>query len=163
MSDSAFAFLPRPKVVERASTLPLINDTWAYVTTFTAPLHPTIETIGTGLNNVHVTLKAGAEEKLPTMVTASLTKAGEVAMMAGQGIDSLACSGLDRVVEAVPCLEKPMPQFVDNGKEVAQAYIGAAKDNLTGAVANSKVGQFVVTLARKVDGEMVRKSEAKEE
>merc|ERR550519_1954162 len=97
----------QPRIVERALSLPLVSDTYQYMSSLAAPLQPYMETTLASLDSSYSTLRAGAEHRLPVTLTTSLTKAGEAAILAAASLDTLACSGLDILVEKVPCLEKP--------------------------------------------------------
>jgi len=119
----------KPKVVEKAFTLPLVTDTYTYLATTSAPLQPYMDTavtavspvVETSLATLQATLAPHAE-KVPEVVKAKVTQATEqVATYVALADDQL-CSGLEQLVAAVPALQEATPALYTSTLAAATAH-----------------------------------------
>merc|ERR1712162_5320 len=126
------------KVVDKAFELPLVTSAYTEITSLASPLTPYVENTVTTITPMveagYTVIKTKVEGRgmphLPegTVETLQSKMDGAVAHLtvAVQKADSLACGGVDQLVEKVPALKEATPELVKNTKATLATYFTSA-------------------------------------
>jgi len=120
-----FAPVRHLKVVDKASTLPVVNTVLSEVASLTSPVLPYVDqTVATLMPLVDVA-KSKVEEtvvpRLPEGTTESVKSKLDTAMStlseAVEKVDTYACGGVDQLLEKMPVLKEQTPTLVQTTKD----------------------------------------------
>jgi len=120
-----FAPVRHLKVVDKASTLPVVNTVLSEVASLTSPVLPYVDqTVATLMPLVDV-VKSKVEEtvvpRLPEGTTESVKSKLDTAMStlseAVEKVDTYACGGVDQLLEKMPVLKEQTPTLVQTTKD----------------------------------------------
>merc|ERR1711872_1034933 len=112
------------KVVDKAFELPVVSSAYTEIATLASPITPYVESsvkfitpiVEGGCN----TIKEKVMPHLPDGTAESLQSKLTVAV---EKVDTLACGGMDQLLEKVPALKEETPELIKNSKETATTYI----------------------------------------
>merc|ERR1712162_5519 len=107
------------KVVDKAFELPLVTSAYTEITSLASPLAPYVENTVTTITPMVEAGYTVIKTKVEGMVMPHLPVAVEKA-------DSLACGGVDQLVEKVPALKEATPELVKNTKATLATYFTSA-------------------------------------
>merc|ERR1712042_415881 len=119
------------KVVDKAFELPVVSSAYTEIATLACPITPYVESsvkfitpiVEGGCN----TIKEKVMPHLPDGTAESLHSKvnGAVAQLtvAVEKVDTLACGGMDQLLEKVPALKEETPELIKNTKETASTCI----------------------------------------
>eukprot|EP00090_Calanus_glacialis_P025991 TRINITY_DN40749_c0_g1_i1.p1 TRINITY_DN40749_c0_g1~~TRINITY_DN40749_c0_g1_i1.p1 ORF type:complete len:272 (-),score=99.33 TRINITY_DN40749_c0_g1_i1:37-852(-) len=126
------------KVVDKAFELPLVTSAYTEITSLASPLTPYVENTVTtitpmvelGYNAIKTKVEATVMPHLPEGTAESLQSKmnGAVAHLtvAMEKVDTLACGGVDQLVEKLPALKEATPELIKNTKETLTTYFNSA-------------------------------------
>jgi len=109
------------KIVEKATTIPLVNDAVTAVTpiiteavTAATNLHTQVREANTVYNTVEDLILGGIKEATPTL-TESVPEVVKTTLATTVGqLDTLACDGLDKLTTTIPQLNEPTQEIITN-------------------------------------------------
>jgi len=142
------------KVIDKAFELPLVTSAYTEITNFASPLTPYVENTVTAITPMvefgFNTIKAKVEETvmphLPegTVETLQSKMNGAVAHLtvAVEKVDTLACGGVEQLLEKVPSLKEATPELVKNTKETATIYL----NDTTSFIASFSLAQVALKI-----------------
>merc|ERR1711913_142886 len=113
------------KIVEKATTIPLVNDAVTAVTpiindalTAATKLHTQVREANTVYNTVEDLILGGIKEATPT-ITESVPEVVKTTLATTVGqLDTLACDGLDKLTTTIPQLNEPTQEIITNTTEM---------------------------------------------
>merc|ERR1712098_237644 len=119
------------KVVDKAYELPLVSSAYTEVATWASPITPYVESSVNFITPIveggYNTIKEKVMPHLPDGTAESLQSKvnGAVAQLtvAVEKVDTLACGGMDQLLEKVPALKEETPELIKNTKDTATTYI----------------------------------------
>ena len=112
------------KVVDKAFELPVVTSAYNEIATLTSPITPYVESTVTfitplvegGFNtikgNVIHRIPEGAAESLQSKVNGAVAHLS----VAVEKVDTLACGGMEQLLEKVPSLKEETPELIKNSK-----------------------------------------------
>jgi len=109
------------KIVEKATTIPLVNDAVTAVTpiiteavTAATNLHTQVREANTVYNTVEDLILGGIKEATPT-ITESVPEVVKTTLATTvDQLDTLACDGLDKLTTTIPQLNEPTQEIITN-------------------------------------------------
>jgi len=112
------------KVVDKAFELPLVSSAYTEVATLASPITPYVESSVNFITPIveggYNTIKEKVMPHLPDGTAESLQSKvnGAVAQLtvAVEKVDTLACGGMDQLLEKVPALKEETPELIKNTK-----------------------------------------------
>merc|ERR1712055_1250752 len=147
------------KIVEKATTIPLVNYAVTAVTpiiteavTAATNLHTQVREANTVYNTVEDLILGGIKEATPTLAESvpEVVKT-TLATTVGQ-LDTLACDGLDKLTTTIPQLNEPTQEIITNTTEIITNTTGeivTVVNDVTDYVTSFSVAQWGLKTADK--------------
>merc|ERR1711874_756641 len=140
------------KIVEKATTIPLVNDAVTAVTpiindalTAATKLHTQVREANTVYNTVEDLILGGIKEATPT-ITESVPEVVKTTLATTvDQLDTLACEGLDKLTTTIPQLNEPTQEIITN----TTGEIVTVVNNATDYVTSFSIAQFGLKTADK--------------
>merc|ERR1712055_130287 len=147
------------KIVEKATTIPLVNDAVTAVTpiiteavTAATNLHTQVREANTVYNTVEDLILGGIKEATPTL-TESVPEVVKTTLATTVGqLDTLACDGLDKLTTTIPQLNEPTQEIITNTTEIITNTTGeivTVVNDVTDYVTSFNVAQWGLKTADK--------------
>merc|ERR1712055_590765 len=147
------------KIVEKATTIPLVNDAVTAVTpivteavTAATNLHTQVREANTVYNTVEDLIVGGIKEATPTL-TESVPEVVKTTLATTVGqLDTLACDGLDKLTTTIPQLNEPTQEIITNTTEMITNTTGeivTVVNDVTDYVTSFSVAQWGLKTADK--------------
>merc|ERR1712055_818427 len=147
------------KIVEKATTIPLVNDAVTAVTpiiteavTAATNLHTQVREANTVYNTVEDLILGGIKEDTPTL-TESVPEVVKTTLATTVGqLDTLACDGLDKLTTTIPQLNEPTQEIITNTTEIITNTTGeivTVVNDVTDYVTSFNVAQWGLKTADK--------------
>jgi len=119
------------KVVDKAFELPVVTSAYNEIATLTSPITPYVESTVTFITPLveggYNTIKGNVIHRIPEGAAESLQSKvnGAVAHLsvAVEKVDTLACGGMEQLLEKVPSLKEETPELIKNSKDSATLYL----------------------------------------
>merc|ERR1712055_497378 len=109
------------KIVEKATTIPLVNDAVTAVTpiiteavTAATNLHTQVREANTVYNTVEDLILGGIKEATPTLTESVPEVVKTTLATTVDQLDTLACDGLDKLTTTIPQLNEPTQEIITN-------------------------------------------------
>merc|ERR1712055_1216525 len=109
------------KIVEKATTIPLVNDAVTAVTpiiteavTAATNLHTQVREANTVYNTVEDLILGGIKEATPTLTESVPEVVKTTLATTVDHLDTLACDGLDKLTTTIPQLNEPTQEIITN-------------------------------------------------
>jgi len=120
-----FAPVRNLKVVDKASTLPVVNTVLSEVSALTSPVFPyvdqTVATLKPLVNVAKLKVEESVVPRLPEGTTEAVKLKLDTAMStlteAVETVDTYACGGVDQLLEKMPVLKEQTPTLIQTTKE----------------------------------------------
>jgi len=113
------------RIVEKATTIPLVNDAFAAATN----LHTQVREANTVYNTVEDFILGGIKEATPTITVPEVVKT-TLSTTVDQ-LDTLACEGLDKLTTTIPQLNEPTQEIITNTTGEIVTVVNNATDYVT--------------------------------
>merc|ERR1712055_233584 len=147
------------KIVDKATTIPLVNDAVTAVTpiiteavTAATNLHTQVREANTVYNTVEDLILGGIKEATPTL-TESVPEVVKTTLATTVGqLDTLACDGLDKLTTTIPQLNEPTQEIITNTTEIITNTTGeivTVVNDVTDYVTSFNVAQWGLKTADK--------------
>merc|ERR1712055_295019 len=147
------------KIVEKATTIPLVNYAVTAVTpiiteavTAATNLHTQVREANTVYNTVEDLILGGIKEATPTL-TESVPEVVKTTLATTVGqLDTLACDGLDKLTTTIPQLNEPTQEIITNTTEIITNTTGeivTVVNDVTDYVTSFSVAQWGLKTADK--------------
>jgi len=113
-----FAPVRNLKVVDKASTLPVVNTVLSEVTSLTSPVLPYVDQTFSTLKPFIDVAKSKVEETVIPRLPEGTTEAVKSTLTeAVEKVDTYACGGVDQLLEKMPVLKEQTPTLVQTTKD----------------------------------------------
>merc|ERR1712179_108920 len=108
------------KVVGKAFELPVVTSAYNEIVSLTSPITPYVETTVTFITPfVEGGYNSIKEKVIPRIPEGT----AETIQSKVNGVDALACGGMEQFVEKVPSLKEETPELIKNSKDSATVYL----------------------------------------
>merc|ERR1712055_873568 len=149
----------RLKIVEKATTIPLVNDAVTAVTpiiteavTAATNVHTQVREANTVYNTVEDLILGGIKEATPTLTESVPEVVKTTLATTVDQLDTLACDGLDKLTTTTPQLNEPTQEMITNTTEMITKKTGeivTVVNDVTDYVTSFSIAQWGLETADK--------------
>jgi len=142
--SAAAAVFPDLKVVDKATKIPIVNDTILQLEKVRSTINETAvfltvkPFVEEGMTSVSNSIKAFQDnERVHALVENETLNASVSTMRASlmgsvEKLDNMACNGIDSLTQAIPALTSPTPELMTISAEAATGYITNTREAARG-------------------------------